>query len=73
VAKFEVEAFEKAFVSVKKTSTSLLFAVDKKFHFATSLKFLSPSSHLQSGALTTPCLFLRESPSAWALHLDRHD
>jgi hypothetical protein len=47
VAKFEVEVFEKAFVSVKKTSTSLLFAaVDKKFHFATSLKFLSPSSHL---------------------------
>jgi hypothetical protein len=50
VAKFEVEVLEKAFVSVKKTLTLLLFAVDQKFHFATSLKFLSPSSHLQSGA-----------------------
>jgi hypothetical protein len=44
VAKFEVEVLEKAFISVKKTLTSLLFTVDQKFHFATSLKFLSPSS-----------------------------
>jgi hypothetical protein len=46
VAKFEVEVVEKAFISVKKTLTSLLFTVDQKFHFATILKFLSPSSHL---------------------------
>jgi hypothetical protein len=39
VAKFEVEVLEKAFVSVKFFLTSLLFVVDQKFHFITSLKF----------------------------------
>jgi hypothetical protein len=38
VAKFEVEVFEKAFISVKKTLTSLLFTVDQKFHFLESIQ-----------------------------------